>query len=251
MSKDNDYNRELADYRAFQQEMTALGREQSQARQAEWSREMEVMAAAWQGFRQDWQGTLEQMAGGAFAAFDEISAQGAVCGLNLVQSWRQALADISVELEAWGEQVRLTLDEVGQGLQLTSGGGGVGPGGDLLSWVSLGLGFGGIFHEGGIAEAHRGLVLSPETLLADERLVKVQTGEGILPREAMVQLGEENFEALRTGRFQVSRGGDAPRYDITIQVQTLDAAGVAGLNWEKVVQRHLLPALEREMNRRW
>jgi hypothetical protein len=115
----------------------------------------------------------------------------------------------------------------------------------------MSLGFGGIFHQGGILEAHNGLVLSPETLLDDERLIKAQTGEGILPREAMVQLGEENFEALRSGRFQVSQGNAAPRYDVTIQVQSLDAAGVAGMDWGKVVQRHLLPALERELNRRW
>jgi hypothetical protein len=88
-------------------------------------------------------------------------------------------------------------------------------------------------------------------LLADERLVKVQTGEGILPRETMVHLGEENFEALRSGRFQVAQGDSTPRYDITIQVQSLDTAGVAGMDWEKVVQRHLMPALERELNRRW
>ncbi|MGQ9687270.1 MAG: hypothetical protein ACUVXF_00560 [Desulfobaccales bacterium] len=74
MSNDSDYNRELANYRALQQEMTAVGREQSQARQADWSREMEAMAAAWHGFQQDWQGTLEQMAGSAAANFDDISA---------------------------------------------------------------------------------------------------------------------------------------------------------------------------------
>ncbi|MGQ9687268.1 MAG: hypothetical protein ACUVXF_00550 [Desulfobaccales bacterium] len=117
--------------------------------------------------------------------------------------------------------------------------------------MSKGLGFGGIFHQGGILEAHNGLVLSPELILADERLVRVQTGEGIPPRETMVQLGEENFEALRSGRFQVSPGTAAPRYGITIQVQSLDAVGVAGLDWDKVVQRHLLPALERELSRRW
>jgi hypothetical protein len=117
--------------------------------------------------------------------------------------------------------------------------------------VSAGLGFGGIFHEGGILEAHSGLAVSPESLLADERLVKVQTGEGILPRETMAQLGEENFEALRSGRFQMNQGSASPRFDITIQVQSLDAASVAGMDWGKVVQRHLLPALERETSRRW
>lgn len=251
MANDSDYNQELANYRALQQEMTAVGREQSQARQADWSREMEGMAAAWHGFQQDWLGTLEQMAGSAFAKFDDISTQGAAAGNQLAQSWRQALADISAEVDVWGAQVMATLDQTGQGLQLTSGGGAGGSGGDLLSWASMSLGFGGIFHQGGILEAHNGLVLSPETLLDDERLIKVQTGEGILPREAMAQLGEENFEALRSGRFQMNQGNASPRYDVTIQVQSLDAAGVAGMDWGKVVQRHLLPALERELNRRW
>jgi hypothetical protein len=102
--------------------MTAVNREQSQALQADWSREMEGMAAAWHGFQQDWQGTLEQMGASAFAKFDEISAQGTASGNMLAQSWRQALADISAELDLWGAQVSQTLDQAGQGLQLTSGG---------------------------------------------------------------------------------------------------------------------------------
>lgn len=248
---DRDKNQELADYRTLQQEITAIGREASQARLADWTREMDGMAAAWHGFQQDWQGTLESMAGSAFAKFDEISAQGMAAGNLLAQSWRQALAEITIEVDAFGEHLMQTMNQAGQNLQLTSGGGSSSSGNDLLSWVSMGLGFGGIFHEGGILEAHNGLAVSPESLLADERLVKVQTGEGILPREAMVQLGEESFEALRSGRFQVTQGDSAPRYDITIQVQSLDTAGVAGMDWEKVVQRHLMPALERELTRRW
>ncbi|MGQ9687269.1 MAG: hypothetical protein ACUVXF_00555 [Desulfobaccales bacterium] len=39
-----------------------------------------------------------------------------------MESWRQALSDISAEVDAWGEQMMQTLDEVGRGLQLTSGG---------------------------------------------------------------------------------------------------------------------------------
>jgi hypothetical protein len=253
VSKDNlsggNYDQELADFRALQEEMTAVGREYSQLRQADWSREMEGMATAWQGFQQDWQGTLEQMAGSAFAKFEEISARGVATGNLLAQSWRQALTEMSGEVNAWGENLMQTMDQVGQGFQLTQDGGR--SSGNLLSWVSEGLGLGGIFHEGGIVEAHRGLAVNPESLLYDERLVKVQTGEGILPREAMVQLGEENFEALRSGRFQMNQGNAPPRYDITIQVQSLDTAGVAGMDWGKVVQRHLLPALERELNRRW
>jgi hypothetical protein len=67
----------------------------------------------------------------------------------------------------------------------------------------------------------------------------------------MVALGEENFEALRQGRFgmQASPGSATP--GITIQVQALDTGGVAALDWDRLVQRHILPALRQEAERRW
>jgi hypothetical protein len=251
-SSGNNYNQELADYNALQQEMTAVNREYSQQRQADWSQEMAGMAAAWNSFQQDWQGTLEQMSGSAQANFDAISSQGINSGNQLAQSWREALSDITTEVDAFADHLVQALDQASQSSQMLVGGGAAGGStNDLLSYVGMGLGFGGIFHQGGILEAHTGLAVSPESLLADERLIKVQTGEGILPRDTMVQLGEENFEALRSGRFQVSQGNASPSHHITIQVQSLDAASVAGMDWGKVVQRHLMPALEREMNRRW
>jgi len=67
----------------------------------------------------------------------------------------------------------------------------------------------------------------------------------------MVRLGEDNFEALRSGRFETNSGGQGSHYQITIQVQSLDAASAAGLDWDRVVQRHLLPALQRDLDRRW
>jgi hypothetical protein len=244
-----DTGGEVAAFRAAQQEMAAIGRQYSQERQAVWARELEAMSAAWQEFHQDWRGTLEQMTSAAAAGFDDMAARGEAAAGMVAQSWRQALLEISGGLDLLGEHLSLALDQMGQGWQLALGGGG--SGGGLLSWLGLGFDFGGMFHEGGIVEAHRGLTVSPERLLEDERLVKVQTGEGILPREAMVRLGEENFEALRSGRFQVGGGGGAPRFDITIQVQSLDPAAAAGMDWDRVVQRHLLPALERELGRRW
>ena len=129
-------------------------------------------------------------------------------------------------------------------------GGGSSAGG-LLGLVGDVVDFGGLFHQGGVVTAHQGMVVSPETLLGDEQLILAQTGEGILPRDAMSRLGENNFEALRTGRFDLTQGGGGPRYDITIQVQSLDAAGVAGLDWDRVAQRHLLPVLQQERGRRW
>ena len=38
---------------------------------------------------------------------------------------------------------------------------------------------------------------------------------------------------------------------LRLVLAALDASGVAGLNWDRVVQRHLLPALKQEANRRW
>ncbi len=57
--------------------------------------------------------------------------------------------------------------------------------------------------------------------------------------------------ALTAAEKKPAGGKAAPRYDVTIQVQTLDASGVAGLDWDRLVQRHLVPALRQEADRRW
>ena len=81
--------------------------------------------------------------------------------------------------------------------------------------------------------------------------ILAQAGEGILPRESMARLGEKTFEALRAGQFDLQSPGTAPRYDITIQVQTLDAGGAGRVNWDRLVQRHILPLIQKEEDRRW
>jgi hypothetical protein len=230
----------------MQEEMLALSREYGEARLAAWAREMRDMASGWEDFLKDWQGTLEQMSGFAFGVFQAVAAQGEASSQQLSQNWHRALAEMTMEVEAFGETVLRTLDKVGGGWPGRARGGE-----DWLSFLGFDFGLGGLFHEGGIVEAHRGMVVNPETLLGEERLAVVQTGEGILPREAMVRLGEENFEALRNGRFEVSSGGLSPHYQITIQVQSLDPAAAASLDWDRLVQRHLLPALRRDLDRRW
>jgi hypothetical protein len=234
---------ELEEFRALQEEMLSLSQEYGAARLSAWSREIRDMTAEWEDFRKDWQGNLEQMGSGAFAVFGEISAKGEAAAHLLSQSWQRSLAEMSEEVEAWGEHTRNIFDQVSRGW--SAGGGG------WLSWLGFDFGLGGIFHHGGIVEAHRGMVVNPEILMEDERLAVVQTGEGILPRDAMVRLGEDTFEALRSGRFAVNPGNQGSNYQITIQVQSLDAAGVAGLDWDRLVQRHLLPALRRDLDRRW
>lgn len=239
-TKDGFKNQELEAFRAQQEEMLNLSREYGRARQAAWTEEMRALEESWAAFSQEWQGTLEQMSSQAGDIFTDITRSG-----------KNALADLSGELEDWGEHFLKTLEKVSLAWLGNLGGQG-GGGGGWSAWLGTALSFGGLFHEGGILEAHQGLAISPGTLMEDEQLVLAQTGEGILPRESMARLGRQNFEALRTGRFEMGLGGGASQqYHINIQVQSLDAAGVAGLDWDRLVQRHLLPALQKELGRRW
>jgi hypothetical protein len=248
-AKSNTTQRKLEDYRAYQEEMLKISREYSQARLAVWTDETRALHDTWSSFAQEWQGNLEQMTALAGSKFDEMAARGEASAGLLAQSWQKNLTDVSGAVEQWGANFLQTLGQVAAawGSAMGSGGGG------QAGWSSLlggGLGFGGWFHQGGIVEAHQGMVISPGALMGDDQLIMAQAGEGILPRESMARLGEKNFEALRTGQFDAG-GRAAPRYDVTIQVQTLDASGVAGLDWDRVVQRHLAPALRQEAARRW
>ncbi len=241
--------RELEEFRALQEEMLTLSREYSQARRETWAQELEALEESWSDFSREWQGSLEQLSGLALGMFEEITARGQAAGTSLAQSWKSALGEISGVVEDWGDLVLQILERATGAWQ--GGGAAPGGGGGWSSWLGAALSFGGWFHRGGIVSAHQGLVVAPEALLADEQLVLVQRGEGILPQESMSRLGEKGFEALRTGQFEVAGRAAAPRMEVNIQVQSLDPAGVAGLDWERLVQRHLLPALQRELGRRW
>jgi hypothetical protein len=247
-SKTGFTTQELADFRAGQAEMLSLSQEYSRARLAAWNDEMQQMQESWAAFSRDWQGSLDEMSGLAQTSFADLAAQGEATGSSLSQSLRQALGDISGELEDWSDNFLRTLEKVGQSWLGFFGGS---SGSDWLSWLAGGLSFGGLFHQGGIVSAHEGLAVSPGDWGSEEQLILAQAGEGILPRETMARLGENNFEALRSGRFDLSSPGAAPRYDISIQVQSLDAAGVNRLDWDRLVQRHIVPLLQKEADRRW
>ena len=248
--KSSTNQRKLEDYRAYQEEMLKISREYSQARLAVWVDEARGLHDTWSSFAQDWQADLEQITALAGSKFEEMAARGEAAAGLLAQSWQKNLADLSGSVDQWGDNFLNTLTKMASawasttGSQESSGSG----------WSSLlgeVLDFGGWFHQGGVVSAHQGMVISPGTLMGDEQLIMAQAGEGVLPRESMARLGEKNFEALRTGRFDASGGKAAPRFDVTIQVQTLDASGVAGLDWDRLVQRHLVPALRQEADRRW
>ena len=239
---------ELAGFRAQQEELLNLSREYSRVRLAAWNGEMQQMQESWTAFSREWQSNLEEMSGLAQTSFADISAQGEAAGSLLSQSFKKSLGDISGDLEDWQSNFLNILAKVGQNWLGVFGGGG--SGGDLFSWLGGGLGIGGLFHQGGIVSAHQGTVVSPGTWGNDEALILAQAGEGILPRESMARLGENNFEALRSGRFDLSGQAGGPRYDFTIQVQSLDATGVNRLDWDRLVQRHILPLLQKEADRR-
>jgi len=247
--KTSTNQKKLEDYRAYQEEMLKISREYSQSRLAVWVDEARSLYDTWNGFTQEWQANLEQMTALAGSKFEEMAARGETSAGLLAQSWQTNLTTVSGAVDQWGAGFLQTMAQVASAWSSS-----LGSESSSQGWSSLlggVLDFGGWFHQGGIVEAHQGMVISPGTLMGDEQLIMAQAGEGVLPRESMARLGEKNFEALRTGRFEPSGGKAAPRYDVTIQVQTLDASGVAGLNWDRLVQRHLVPALRQEADRRW
>ncbi|MGO8761173.1 MAG: hypothetical protein ACLP2P_03840 [Desulfobaccales bacterium] len=247
--KSSTNQKKLEDYRAYQEELLQISREYSQARLAVWTDETRALHDTWSSFAQEWQADLEQMTALAGSDFEGMAARGEAAAGVLAQSWQKNLSDVSGAVSQWGANFLQTLGQVA-----SAWAGALGSGSSSQGWSSLlggVLDIGGVFHQGGIVEAHQGMVISPGTLMGDEQLIMAQAGEGVLPRESMARLGEKNFEALRTGRFEASGGKAAPRYDVTIQVQTLDASGVAGLDWDRLVQRHLVPALRQEADRRW
>jgi hypothetical protein len=242
--------KKVQDFRVYQEELLSLSQPYSQARLAAWAEEARALHDSWNGLSQSWQANLEQMTTVSGSQFAEMAAQGQAAAGLLSQSWQQNLTEISGSVDQWGVNFLNTFAKMA-GAWGTSAGSQGGAGAGWSSLLGGVLDFGGIFHEGGIVEAHQGMVISPGTLMADEQLILAQKGEGVLPRESMARLGEKNFEALRTGKFDAGKGKTAPSLNVTIQVQALDASGVAGLDWDRVVQRHLMPALRQETDRRW
>jgi hypothetical protein len=242
---------ELDEFRALQEEMLYLSREYGRARTAAWAEETRNLTESWNAFFQSWQASLEQTSALAAAEFAAVAVAGQASSNSLAQSWQKVLAGISGEVDQWAEHFLEMLEKIAVAWAGTMGN--MEGAGGWSGFLGPLLDFGGLFHQGGMVAAPQGLVFSPGSLANDEQLILAQAGEGILPRESMALLGEGNFEALRTGRFEVAPppGAAAPRFDITIQVQSLDAAGVAGLDWDRLVQRHLLPALQREFGSRW
>jgi len=239
----------LEAFRAQQEEMLNLSREYGRERTAAWTAEVRRMQESWAAFSREWQSSMEEMSFLAQAGFDGLAAKGEAAGSSLSQSLRQSLGEISGDLEDWVENFLRQLERVSQSWLGLFGGGG--HGGGWLSWLGGSLGFGGLFHQGGIVSAHQGTVVSSGTWGSDEQLILAQSGEGILPRESMARLGAQNFEALRSGRFERLGPEGGPRLEVNIQVQTLDAAGVNRVDWDRLVQRHILPLLQKEADRRW
>ncbi len=250
----------LADWRALNDQLLDVTEFFCQARLGVWQEEIHRLEALWQGMSSSWSDHLMMMATEADQRFDQIAGRAETASNSLARHFSQALLEVSRDLDQLEGQLSQALKGATQ-LQGGSAGSG-GSAADPWSWAGNLFGGGWLdildwFHEGGVVRAHQGMVLEPEYmggasgLASDERVVVAQTGEGILPRESMARLGRENFEALRTGRFE-TQGTPAPAsptYQISIQVQALDTESLAGFNWERMVKRHILPVLQRDRRR--
>ena len=164
-SNNQSFQQELADFRALQEEMLSLSQEYGQERQAAWADELAGLKDGWDGFSQDWQGSLAEMTALATSQFGEISAQGEAAASQVSQSWDRALTDLTGQVDDWGEHCLQTLTQVASAwMQGVGGGYGSGSGGGWLDLLGGALDFGGLFHQGGVVTAHEGMVVSPGTL---------------------------------------------------------------------------------------
>lgn len=246
----------LADWQALQEQLADMTEFYRQGRLDLWEAEGRHLQDLWQDWGRTWEDSLAGMAAAAEMRFDEIAGKAEAAGASVEQHFSQALQGVAQDLEYLEDRLTRTLGAAAN-LQ-GQGSSGSTPSSGSVSWVTDWLGGGWLdfldwFHQGGIVKAHQGMVLEPEylgglpSLGEDERLVIAQTGEGILPRESMARLGRETFEALRRGEFDTLQAPatGSPTYNIALQVQALDADSLAGFNWERLVKRHILPALQR------
>jgi hypothetical protein len=255
---------ELAEYQDFQKQLNDLQEYYAQARLTAWGEEAGEIEQLWQGLLQGWEDTLSWMTQQAEERFTQIGSAAEHVGAMISQSFTGVMENLAGNLNSLESSLE-KLPGLAANVQMNPPNQGAGIWSELLSWPGEGWG-GNIgealswFHQGGLVRAHQGMVISPsyqtamsENLDEDERMVVTQTGEGILPRDSMARLGIDNFEALRRGQFEkippVGQGSTS-QYHIQIQVQAWDADSIAGVNWERLVRRHLVPALEREERRR-
>ncbi|MFP3866875.1 MAG: hypothetical protein ACLFUU_01765 [Desulfobacteraceae bacterium] len=247
----------VSNYQEFQEQINNLNSSYSEARLQNWQDEMSQLQGFWEDMVQEWQGTLDSMESTAGEKFAQIADQAVDTGQTVSQSLQEVVQDLSENLDDLGASLVNNLKQA-WGSWLNSMGSNWSLAGNLGSMgVSPGLGW---FHQGGIVKAHQGMVVQPSYLAGinnhledDEKLIVAQTGEGILPRDSMARLGQENFEALRSGQFErtaPSKTTAGHNYKIQVQVQALDGDSVAGLNWDRIVSRQIMPALKRAESRR-
>ena len=203
--KSGTNQKKLEDYRAYQEEMLKISREYSQSRLAVWVDEARSLHDTWSGFTQEWQANLEQMTALAGSKFEEMAARGEASAGLMAQSWQKNLSDISGAVEQWGAGFLQTLGQVAAawGSSMGSRGGGQEGWSSLLGGV---LDFGGWFHQGGVVEAHQGMVISPGTLMGDEQLIMAQAGRGGPPPGEHGPLGGEKLRGPEKRPVRAHRG---------------------------------------------
>ena len=158
---------------------------------------------------------LEHAAGSLQSAANRLSSSGEVIddASGSMATGSQGLSDSAdVSVKASGESYG---SSIAQGLAATSlvaGGIGMLTGSQTLMVAATAISMAAAlleigaaldifpWHEGGLV-AHQGLLVAHGGLNTDERLIKAQVGEGILPLSVMRRLGSSGFEALRRGNF--------------------------------------------------
>jgi hypothetical protein len=124
------------------------------------------------------------------------------------------------------------------------------------------------FHTGGLV-AHSGLLVAHNGLDLDERIVKVQTGEGIIKRGTMADYARAgiSFDDLNNGRLPVidrgSRGAgpdglngstvnnyDNKQATINVTIGDIHAYDMTPQEAEKFVAREIIPAINKQLGDR-
>jgi len=157
---------------------------------------------------------------------------------KLVQGTVQMAAETAAQLTA-----AMSLQTAGTGLTMSAGA--LTSAAGALQAAAAALAAAGIFHAGGVVMHQGGILRAHQGLALDERLVVVQTGEGILSRRAMARLearyGPGAFERLNRGE-PVAGGG------ITVHVHAGGAGPQDQAYWNRQA-RYIRVALARELGR--
>jgi hypothetical protein len=131
------------------------------------------------------------------------------------------------------------------GMTLGVAGGGLIAAAVALKVAAAALAVSSILHGGGVI-AHSGLLVAHSGLAPDERIIKAQTGEGVIQRSAMATYRSRgiSFDDLNNGKIPMGGGGGGAQIG-TIHI---DARGASkDIDWDHVVRTKIVPGINRAL----